>query len=230
MKNSSRFYSQKTYNRIATKIKLLSSKKSYKPYSFLNLQLGTSLISFVLCLIIFYHHLYLAFIIPPLIYIGIEYFLLDAPLNKRKNLLNREALFYFQILSLTLESGNNLKNAIEITSSNIDNELSREFKKAIDDVNMGSSLTESLNNLKLRIPSDTINNIILNLTEANIYGNNMIESLNNELEYLNDKLLLNVKEKINKMPIEISVVSVLIFIPLILLIILSPLIIELLTA
>ena len=79
----------------------------------------------------------------------------------------------------------------------------------------------------MRIPSDTVNNIILNLLESNIYGNNMIDSLNNQLDYLNDKLLLETKGKINKMPIKISIVSVLIFVPLILIIILGPIIINL---
>ena len=49
----------------------------------------------------------------------------------------------------------------------------------------------------------------------------------NIVHYLNNKLVLSVREQINKMPIKISVVSVLLFIPIILLIILSPLIIEL---
>ena len=55
----------------------------------------------------------------------------------------------------------------------------------------------------------------------------MIESLNTQLDYLNDKLLLGIKERINKMPIKISIASVLIFIPIILLIILSPVILKL---
>ena len=55
----------------------------------------------------------------------------------------------------------------------------------------------------------------------------MIESLNNQLDYLNDKILLETRGKINKMPVKISIVSVLIFVPLILLIILSPILITL---
>ena len=56
----------------------------------------------------------------------------------------------------------------------------------------------------------------------------MIDSLNTQLDYLNDKLLLETKGKINKMPIKISIVSVLIFVPLIMIIILGPIIIKLL--
>ena len=151
----------------------------------------------------------------------------DVRLAKRKDLLNKEALFFFQILSLTLESGNNLKGAIELTTSSISNELSLEFKKALSDIRMGSTMNEALLDLEKRIPSEVISNIILNLTESSVYGSDMIKSLNTQIDYLNNKLVLSVREQINKMPIKISVVSVLLFIPIILLIILSPLIIEL---
>ena len=71
---------------------------------------------------------------------------------------------------------------------------------------------------------------VLNLTEANIYGSNMIESLNTQLKYLNDKLLLDVRRRINQMPIKISIVSVLLFIPIVLLIILGPLVLKLIAS
>ena len=124
-------------------------------------------------------------------------------------------------------SGNNLKGAIELTTSSISNELSLEFKKALSDIRMGSTMNEALLDLEKRIPSEVISNIILNLTESSVYGSDMIKSLNTQIDYLNNKLVLSVREQINKMPIKISVVSVLLFIPIILLIILSPLIIEL---
>lgn len=229
MKNDSlinKIYAKKTINRFEKKLKYLGSSYDYNVGTVLKTQSMITIIIFVLALFVFKNEIYVAFVIAPLVYIGFEYFFLDYRINKRKNLLNKQALFYFQILSLTLESGNNLTNAIALTSSSLDNELSLEFKKVIDDIKMGSSLNESLNDLKTRIPSDIIDNIILNLMESNIYGSNMIESLNTQLLYLNDKLLLSVRERINKMPIKISIISVLVFIPLILLIILSPLFIQ----
>lgn len=174
-----------------------------------------------------YHKFYLILILPIAVALLFEFMYYDVRLAKRKELLNKEALFFFQILSLTLESGNNLKGAIELTTSSISNELSLEFKKALSDIRMGSTMNEALLDLEKRIPSEVISNIILNLTESSVYGSDMIKSLNTQIDYLNNKLVLSVREQINKMPIKISVVSVLLFIPIILLIILSPLIIEL---
>jgi tight adherence protein C len=225
--NMNKVYSAKAISRINKKIKLLGINCHYNPITVLNIQMYLTIISFIISLILFNKKIYIVLIVTALTYVLFEYFFLDLRIIKRRNLLNKEAIFFFQILSLTLNSGNNLKNAIELTCTSLNNELSLEFKKVIDDVNMGNSLTDGLNELKERIPSDIINNIILNLTESNIYGNNIVESLDNELIYLNDKLLLDVKAKINKMPIKISIASVLIFIPIILLIILGPIIIEL---
>ena len=51
-------------------------------------------------------------------------------------------------------------------------------------------------------------------------------ALNNQIDYLRDKKLLDIKAKINKMPTKISVISVLFVIPIILLLVLGPVIIN----
>ena len=93
---------------------------------------------------------------------------------------------------------------------------------------MGQSLTQSLTNMKSRIPSEEINTVLLNITQSQIFGNNIIDSLNNQIDYLRDKKLLNIKGKINKMPVKISVISVIFIIPIVLLLILGPVVINLL--
>ena len=128
-----------------------------------------------------------------------------------------------------MESGKTLSQALETTAKNIDSNISKEFLKTLNEVKMGKSLVESLKDMKKRIPSESINNTILNVTESSIFGSNIIESLNNQLEYLRNKELMEVKGKIAKLPIKISVISVVFFIPILLLIILSPVVIDFLT-
>ncbi len=226
MKNLvNKIYTKETIARIKKKNKQFGVEHNYDVDLILGNHLIISIFIFIIALI---DTTLLKSILIVIAYFFLaEYFFFDYRLAKRRKKLEKQSTFFFQILSLTLESGNNLKNSIDLTCKNMDNELSREFKKAMDDMTLGKSLNESLDDLKTRIPSDTINNIILNLMESNIYGNNMIESLNRELDYISDKIILEAKGKINKMPIKISVVSVLIFIPLLMLIIIGPLIIKL---
>lgn len=222
-------YSKKTINRINSKIKLFGSNFKYDVNEILSVHLLLTVFIFIILLLLN------AGIIPSLTitiiyFFTAEFLYFDFRLKKRAKVLEKDATFFFQILSLTLETGNNLRSALELTSNNVNNELSLEFRKALEDMQLGKSLGESLNDLTLRIPSENIVNIILNLMEANIYGSNMIESLNTQLDYLNDKIILETRGKINKMPVKISIVSVIIFIPLILLIILSPILITLISS
>ena len=153
-------------------------------------------------------------------------FAIDKQIEKRANKLDNEAMYFFEVLTLSLETGRNLKTALEITSNNIDNELSDEFKRMLEEVKYGKGLSEALDSLKLRIPSETINNIILNISQSNIFGNSIIETMYNQIDYIRDKQIMNTKAIINKIPLKVSVVSVLFIIPLILLLILSPVIID----
>lgn len=222
-----KLFSNKTISRFKKKSMALGVKNKRTYVSDLNLYLLVIIIAFVISIMFCYHRFYLIILFPIAAALLFEFLYYDVRLAKRRALLNKQALFFFQILSLTLESGNNLKGAIELTTSSISNDLSDEFKKALSDMKMGSTMNEALLDLEKRIPSEVISNIILNLTESSVYGSDMINSLNTQIDYLNNKLVLSVREQINKMPIKISVVSVLLFIPIILLIILSPLIIEL---
>ena len=214
------------FKKVEDKINLLGDEYPYTVRMVLNYRLLLAILIFFV-LIVFVKNSYLyAPIISFLVYFGSSYLLLDYPLKKRCLKLEHEAIFFFEISELTLESGRTLSQALEITSKNVDGELSKEFQKTLDEVKLGKSLIESLKAMKKRIPSDTINNTILNITESSMFGSNVIDSLNNQLEYLRNKRLMEVKARINKLPTKISVISVIFFIPLLLLIILSPVILE----
>lgn len=108
----------------------------------------------------------------------------------------------------------------------IDSEISDEFKETLKQVNFGKSLTEALSLMSYRIPSLTINNIILNMEQSNLFGNSIIETMYNQLDFLKDKQVMDIKAQINKIPNKISIFSVIFFIPLILLIILGPVLVD----
>lgn len=220
-----KIYRKKTVNRIDKKCKLLGSKKKIDVYTFLNLRV-------ILCIVVFLIFMLFndsGFIYAPIFtlvfYFGLEY-ILDYYIKLRKNKLNYEAIFFFQVLVLSLESGKDLKSAIELTTRNINNEISEEFKKTILEIDSGKSMVEALTSMRDRIPSEEINTVILNIKESSLFGNNIVDSLNNQIEYLRDKQLNNIKSKINKMPVKISVISVVFIIPIVLLLILGPVLIN----
>ena len=225
-KISRKIYSKYSFDLISNKMRLLGIEDVNKTINFLNLRLITSIIIFFMII----YFIDWGYILGPIVVLLYYFFLpdltIDLKIKKRKNKLEYEAMYFFEILTLSLESGNNLYNAITVTSKVIDSELSYEFRKMMMDIEYGKSFTEAINDLKLRIPSDTINNILLNIRESNMFGNSIVGTLNNQLDYLRESKILETKAYISKIPLKISVISVIFFIPLLLLLILGPVLIN----
>lgn len=221
-----RIYREKDIKKIEDKINMFGVSKKFDAEYFMNFRLLTSLVIFLVSFFFIDNGAVLAPIITVLWYFLVNQLMIDAPLKKRERKLNNEAYYYFEILTLALESGRNLENAIKMACKYIDSEISEEFKATLEQVNFGKSLTEALSIMNKRIPSLTINNIILNMEQSNLFGNSIIQTMYNQLDFLKDKQIMDIKEQINKIPNKISIVSVLFFIPLIILIILGPVLIE----
>ena len=122
-----------------------------------------------------------------------------------------------------------MEHSLEVTVENVDTELSREFKQALYEMKFGKSLIESLEDMKKRIPSETVNNIILNMTQTSVFGNSILETMYHQIDFLRDKQILEIRGAINKIPNKVSIISVVFVVPLILLMILGPFIINLLS-
>lgn len=221
-----RIYREKDIKKIDAKINQFGVSKKFTTEYFMNFRLFTSMIVFVVLFIFADFGALIAPVATVLWYILVGYFMIDKPLKKRERKLDNEAYYYFEVLTLALESGRNLENAIKMACKYIDSEISSEFRETIKQVNFGKSLTESLSVMSTRIPSLTINNIILNMEQSNLFGNSIIETMYNQLDFLKDKQIMDIKAQINKIPNKISIFSVLFFIPLILLIILGPVLID----
>lgn len=224
----SRLYRKKSIEKIEKEIKMLGKRAKMDLQTFMNIRLFTSIIVFILTLYFFNNGYIYAPIITILYYYAFYYIFVLKPLKVRTRDLDHEALYFFEILTLSLESGRNLEQAIETTVFNVKGELSLEFRKALFEMKFGKTLIEALEDMKKRIPSENINNILLNITQTRIFGNSIIETMNNQVDFLREKQLLEIKGEISKIPNKVSIVSVLFVVPLILLLVLGPFIIEIL--
>ena len=222
-----KIYRDSTIKKIDKKIKLLGVNCKYDAINIMNIRVLVCMATFSVIIIFSKYGYFLAPIMAIGVWIIFESLVLDIQIKKRGNCLDKEAIFFFEVLVLSLESGQNIEGAIKVTVENVDGELSSEFKKCLEEVNVGKSLQESLNSMSLRIPSDSINNVILNISQSSLFGNNIVDTLYSQIDYLRTKRILLVRSNINKLPIKLSVVSVLFFVPIILIIILAPVIINL---
>lgn len=218
-------YRPKTIDKYTKKQKLLGfSNRNVN--SFLYNRILLSFILFFILLALTNFNILISLIVTSLFYYLFSYFSYDYQINKRSKKLERDAIDFFEILILSLESGNNLVNSLKITTENIENELSREFKISLKELEYGKSFHDAFSDLKNRIPSDTVQNIILSIIDSYTSGGNIIEILKNQIDFIQNKRMMDIKGTINKIPIKISVVSVFLFIPLVLLLILAPVLLE----
>ena len=220
--NNFSLYNKKLIDRIEKKINFLGVSSKYTAINFLNMRLITSIFFFVFIFSFFKYGYILAVVFVVLYYYLFEWVLLDNKIKKRTFKLNIEAIYFFEVLTLSLQTGRNLVEAISITVNSSSSELALEFKMALRETKYGKSLNESLSDMQKYIPSDSINNIIIALTQTNIYGSNIIDTMYNQVDYLREKRIMEVKSKMSKIPTKISIISVFFFVPLILLIILGP--------
>ena len=223
---SRKIYSRSSIKESLKKIKLLGVSSKMNVYTFLNTRLFGAIILFFFVLFISKFGYVLAPFLAFLYYKFITYILIDKKIEQRRIRLEREAMHFFEILTLSLETGRNLQEAIQVTTSSSEGELNDEFKEVLREVQFGKSLTEAMEDMQEKIPSDIIKNIILSLTQADLYGSSIIESLYNQVDYLREKRRMEVKGEISKIPIKISIISVFFFIPLVLIIILVPVLLQ----
>lgn len=217
---------KKEVMRCDRKIQLLGVSSKIKLEKFLSVRFILTILIFVGMIMGTKYGFILGPVLAVLFYIGIEWAFLDVKIKKRAQKLEKEALFFLEVLVLTLESGRNLRHAINLVTNNVDSEISLEFKRTLEDVKMGKSLNEALESMKKRIPSDTINNAILSMVQSNTFGNSIVDSMYNQIDFLRNKQRLDIKAEIAKLPTKISIISVIFFIPIMLLIILAPVLIQ----
>ena len=219
--------SKKNIKMAEDKTKLLGVNNKIDAVDLLNTRLFLTVFSFIFIIYFIDFGYLIAPLVSFLIYNLFFPIVIDTKIDKRSRVLEKDSLYFFEILALSLEAGRSIKTAIEVTTKNIDSELSDEFKKVIKDVNYGKDLDEALEDLKHRIPSDTVNNIILNIRQSNIFGNNIIDAVYSQISYIREKRILETKAQISKIPIKMSIVSVIFFLPLLLLLLLGPMLINL---
>jgi tight adherence protein C len=224
-----KIFTKKTIEKTQEKMLLLGPNAHLTIDFFLIFRFLSSLIIFFIVLYTNRFGILLAPIITILYYLLVNYLLIENNLKERANKLDIEALHFFEVFALCMESGTGFEIALKNTTENIDSQLSKEFKKVLIEIRYGKSLNDALLDMRKRIPSNIINNVLVNMVEANKLGTSILDTLYNQIDYLENKRIMNIREKISKIPVKISIISVLLFIPIILLIILSPIIIDIIT-
>lgn len=219
-------YTTKFLKRLEREVNQLDPKHQFNIKRFLNLQFFGGLAIIILGLTMELSPLFSLII--ALIYGYMLYYIgVLKPLKTRTTRLERDAIIFFETLALSLQSGANLEMALSVSVDNTTSQLSSEFKRALMDIKFGKTLEEALIDMTSRIPSSIINNTIINIHQSLKLGSSITDNLYEQINYLQEVEIANIKKLANTIPTKISIVSVILFIPLVLLLILSPVLLSL---
>ena len=215
---NSRIFSKRHIDNLNKRLLLLGSNDN-RALPYLTIKCAFLLIICILLTAINVYGIILSPLIFIFLYLLIDYIVIDKEIKKRKIKLEKDALIFFKVLYFNYLNNQNLKVALKITANNINNDLAKEFKKAIDDTKLGKNLYDSLNDLEKRIPSNEINAIITNLNEAILLGNDASHLLKKQINYL-ELNQINFEDKIiSKIPIKVAIAFLFIIVPIIIIII-----------
>ncbi len=217
-------YSRKEIDKINKKLSMINDKISV--ITFLNLRTFTSIIVFFMIIYIFDWGYILSPVVTFIYFHLFTYIFIDLPIKKREEDLEFEAINFFEIMALSLESGKTIKDSIVLAVNNTSGYLTNEFRTMLKELDYGKGVNEALKSLRERIPSDLVSNIILHIEETDKLGNEIVQDIYNQIDYIRDREVARTKSIINKIPVKVSIISVLFYIPLITLLILMPVIIK----
>lgn len=195
-----------SYKRIKDKLNKLGY--DINPLIFVYMRLISSLILFSALLFLVEYGYVIAPVVTVLYYVFIEIVVLDWGIKVRVKEIENDALEFMPVFLISLKGGRNIKKSLLYTTEIIDNSLSGEFKRVLYDEKIGKSLDEALMNLKTRIPSDLVVNMIVSILEANRLGNNINESINNQLSYIDTKNKKRILNSYKVVPLKMAISSV----------------------
>ena len=205
---ASRFYEKSRIDRLRIKIKMLGI--NYDPYILMS---GKVILSVLLFLVLLINRcgIIVPVIVAILFYFIIGFLFIDLRIYFRMRRLEKDAVDFIPLLLLSMENGRNIRSAIEVSCETINNELSREFRRTLEDVKVGRSLDEALKELGERIPSNYINNIILSLEEANKLGVSVTDSINRQLTLIKENRTNYEKRILKGIPLHLAILCILCF-------------------
>ena len=197
---------RKMKKRLQRKLDLLGFRINAK--TIIYFKFISSIILFLILLFISKVGYILAPIITIIYYFLVEYLFIDLAIYQRGLRLESDALEFFPVFNLSLKGGRNVKKALTLTTDVVDNELSHEFKKVLNDLRVGKSLEEALLLLENRLPSKQLNNILINIREANRFGNDISDSIEKQLSLINSKYEKKLIKKYKVIPIYLTIISI----------------------
>jgi tight adherence protein C len=156
----------------------------------------------------------------------IAYFIPDLILNsvvkKRRNEVLMELPIFIDLLSVILEGGVSFDNAIRKICARKKGPIYSEFKKYIEEVNMGTSRENALKSLASRVQLAELDSLVRSIFQGEKMGVSILKTIQVQAKQLRVKRSQSIQEQAMKIPIKILFPLIIFIFPPVFIIILGP--------
>lgn len=143
-------------------------------------------------------------------------------LRQRTESIERELPDILDLLTIGVESGLGLEQAMEATCANFDSPMSEELARTLQELSLGLSRHEALENLKHRSESTDLASFVVVLTQADVLGMPIGRVLRTQADEMRERRRSRAREKAAKLPVKIIFPTMFFILPPLMVIIIGP--------
>lgn len=154
-------------------------------------------------------------------------FYLSSRASKRMATALKELPDTLDLLTISLEAGLGFDAALSKVVSKKKGVLSEEFKLCLEEIRLGRTRREALNDINLRLPLEELRGLIYSIIQAEKLGIGMVTVLKVQTEDIRELRKQKAEEKAMKAPIKMLFPLVLFIFPTLFVVLLGPAILQL---
>lgn len=142
--------------------------------------------------------------------------------RERTTALERELPDVLDLLTIAVESGLGLEQAMEAACANFDSAMADEIARTLQEMSLGLSRQDAFNNLKERSASTDLSSFVVVLTQADVLGMPIGRVLRTQADEMRERRRARAREKASKLPVKILFPLMLCIFPPLMIIVIGP--------
>ena len=151
---------------------------------------------------------------------------LNAKVTARQKSIQRGLPDVMDLLVISVEAGLGFEQALDRVISNVPGELAEEFARVLGETQAGSSRSDALRNLQVRVDTPEIRSFVLAMIQADTFGVSIGRVLRAQADEMRIKRRQVAQEKAQKAPVKMMIPMVLCIFPALFVVVLGPAIIN----
>lgn len=142
--------------------------------------------------------------------------------TERLRAIDRDFPETLDLLCICVEAGLGLQAGLNQVAENTDGLLAQEWRRVLNDVRLGASLSRSLTSLADRCPTPAVRHFVAAVNQASELGLSMVPVLRAQAAHAREGRRLSISEQAHKIPIKVLFPLILCLLPALMIVVVGP--------